>query len=57
MELQDHHIDDFIVLYKKRYGVVLEADEARIKGLKLCKLVELVTFTPKTANEYGRQEN
>jgi hypothetical protein len=54
MELQDHHIEDFIDLYQKRYGVVLEANEAHKKALQLCKLIELVAFTPKTANEYGR---
>ena len=54
MQLQDRHIDEFIALYKKHYGVVLERSVALEKGLKLCRFVELVVFEPKNVNEYGK---
>ena len=54
MQLQDRHIYDFIALYQKHYGVALDRAEALEKGLRLCRLVELVAFKPKTENEYGR---
>ena len=54
MQLQDHHIDEFITMYQKHYGVVLERAEALEKGLKLCRLVELVSLEGKDENEYER---
>lgn len=54
MTLSDHHIDEFIALYQKHYGVVLERAVALEKGLQLCRFVELVVFEPKNENEYGR---
>jgi hypothetical protein len=53
MQLQDRHIDEFITMYQKRYGVVLERAEAMEKGLKLCRLIELVSVEPSNENEYG----
>lgn len=50
MELLDHQIDEFIALYKKHHGVVLERPEALEKGIKLCRFVKLVTH--KNVNEY-----
>ncbi len=47
MQLQDRHIDEFISLYEKHFGVVLERPIALEKGLKLCRLVELAVFEPK----------
>ncbi|MDC1205480.1 hypothetical protein N8083_01375 [Candidatus Pacebacteria bacterium] len=56
MELLDQHVDEFIVLYQKHYGVVLERDEAIKKGRQLIRLVELVECEVNT-NEYeGRKE-
>ena len=46
MELQDHHINKFITLYEKHYGVVLERTEALKKGLELCRFIELVEGVP-----------
>lgn len=57
MQLSDRHIDEFIVLYQKHYGVVLERAEALEKGLRLCRFVELVVFEPKNGNEYGEKSN
>jgi hypothetical protein len=56
MQLQDQHIDEFISMYEKHYGVVLGRAEAMDKGLKLCRLVEIVSVEPNNANEYGRTE-
>lgn len=46
MQLKDQHIDEFITLYKKRYEVTLEPSEALEVGLRLVKLVELVSLVP-----------
>ena len=46
MELQDCHIDEFITLYEKHYGVVLERGVALEKGLELCRLVEVASRSP-----------
>lgn len=54
MQLADRHIDEFIALYQKHYGVVLERAVALEKGLQLCRFVELVAFEPKNENEYGK---
>ena len=54
MQLADRYIDEFIELYQKHYGVVLERAVALEKGLQLCRFVELVAFEPKNGNEYGR---
>ena len=57
MQLSDRHIDEFIALYQKHYGVVLERAEGLEKGLRLCLFVELVVFKPKNGNEYGEKSN
>ena len=54
MTLSDQHIDEFISLYEKHYGVVLERDVAIEKGMQLCRFIEIVAFEPKDKNEYGR---
>lgn len=56
MKLSDQHIDEFIALYEKHYGVVLDRDVALAKGLQLCRFVELVEFEPKKEKEQGRIE-
>jgi hypothetical protein len=56
MQLSDRHIDEFIVLYQKHYGVVLERAVALEKGLQLCRFVELVVFEPENGNEYDRNK-
>lgn len=57
MQLQDRHMDEFITMYQNRYGVVLERAEAMEKGLKLCRLIELVSVEPSNENEYEDQQN
>lgn len=57
MKLTDQHIDEFIALYQKRYGVVLDRAVALEKGIQLCRFVELVMFDANNGNEYGRIEN
>lgn len=51
MQLSDHHIDEFIVLYKKHYGVVLDRALAIEKGLELCRLIKLVDFESAEMNK------
>jgi hypothetical protein len=53
MTLSDHHLDEFIALYQKHYGVVLERAVALEKGLQLCRLIEIVEFEPKNETVYG----
>ena len=55
MKLTDQHIDEFIELYRKRYGVVLDRDVALKKGLRLCRLLEIVLLE-KDNTEYGEPE-
>ena len=52
--LSDQHIDEFISLYEKHYGVVLEREVAIEKGMQLCRFIEIVAFEPKDENAYGR---
>lgn len=56
MTLSDHHLDEFIALYQKHYGVVLERNLALSKGLGLCGLVRIVEKEDSKENEYGRKE-
>ena len=54
MTLSDQHIDEFISLYEKHHGVVLERDIAIEKGMQLCRFIEIVAFEAKDENKYGR---
>lgn len=54
MTLSDHHINEFISLYEKHYGVVLERDKAIEKGMQLCRFIEIVAFEPKDTEGYGK---
>ncbi len=56
MQLLDHHIDEFIALYKKHYGVILERAVALEKGMGLVRLIELAHRPSAQINEaeYGR---
>ena len=56
MQLQDRHIDEFIELYRKHYGIRLERAIALEKGLQLCRFVELVSVEPKNETEYERDK-
>lgn len=55
MKLTGQHIDEFIEMYRKRYGVVLGRDEALKKGLRLCRLLEIVLLENDN-DEYGETE-
>lgn len=64
MKLADHHIDEFIVLYKKHYGVVLDRATATEKGLELCQFIKSIDFEPinqkedlKNVNKYEYARN
>ncbi len=48
--LPDRHLDVFIKLYQKHYGVVLERAVALEKGLQLCRFVEMVVMHPENEN-------
>ncbi len=52
MQLQDHHIDEFITLYAEHFGVILERPVALEKAHMLCRLVEMGNYVV-TENEYG----
>lgn len=56
MQLQDQHIDEFIALYQKHYGIRLERSIALEKGLQLCRFVELVCVEPKNETGYERDK-
>lgn len=56
MELLDKHVDEFVSLYKKHHGVVLERSEAVKKGKELCRLVEMVDFESINENEYEKRQ-
>lgn len=54
MKLAEKHIDEFIDIYHQNFGVVLERDMARLKGLQLVRLVEMVEYRS-NVNGYGKQ--
>lgn len=43
MQLSDQHIDTFIALYEKQFGVVLDRETAIKKGIDLCNFVRMVS--------------
>jgi len=43
MHLTDEHIEEFQMLYKKHYGVELTKEQALEKGLRLVRLIEVVS--------------
>lgn len=56
MQLSDQHIGEFIELYKKHYGIVLDRDSAIAKGLQLVRFVELVELDQQDVNEYDYEK-
>lgn len=42
MKISYEHMSDFIRLYKEKYGVTLDYDEAYDKASRLLRLVEIV---------------
>lgn len=55
--LPDRHLDVFMELYQKRFGIALERAAALEKGLQLCRFVEKVVMHQKNENLYGRERN
>ena len=45
MQLSDQHINTFIALYEKHFGVVLDREMALKKGIELCNFVRMVSFS------------
>lgn len=43
MQLTDEHIAEFQMLYRKHFGIDISKDEALEKGLRLIRLMELVS--------------
>lgn len=43
MQLTDEHIAEFQMLYRKHFGKDISKDEALEKGLRLIRLMELVS--------------
>lgn len=54
MQLTDEHIVAFQMLYKKHYGTEISKGEALEKGLRLIRLVEIVSRA--TANEQNQPQ-
>lgn len=42
MQITDEQIREFQDLYKKRFGVEIDKEDARERGLRLARLIELV---------------
>ncbi len=51
MKISDKHINDFITLYEKHFGVILTPEEALKKGLEFCAFVKIVMFDGETEHE------
>ena len=43
MQIPEAKLDEFILLYQRRFGVVLGRDQVLEKGLRLIRLVEVVS--------------
>lgn len=43
MQLADEHIEEFRTLYRKHFGKDISKEEALEKGLRLVRLIELVS--------------
>ena len=54
MVLADEHITEFQKLYKEHFGVELTKAQALEKGLRLIRLVEIVSRA--TANEQNQSQ-
>ena len=48
MKIPDEHLDEFIALYKQKYGGVLDRQTAYEKASRLMRMIELVE-----SNSYG----
>lgn len=56
MHLTDLQIDEFIALYRHHFGVALTREEALVKGLGLCRFVELTVREPAVENGAIRKD-
>ena len=45
MQLADEHIEEFQMLYRKHFGKDISKDEALERGLRLVRLLEVVSRT------------
>ena len=57
MRLEEKHIDQFIELYERKYGVLLEREEAVDMATRLVgcvRVVESNAFTSDEHMKYGR---
>ncbi len=54
MQLMDEHIAEFQKLYKEHFGVELTKAQALEKGLRLIRLVEIVSRA--TSNEQNQSQ-
>ncbi len=43
MQLTDEHIEEFQMLYRKHFGKDISKDEALEKGLRLIRLIEILS--------------
>ncbi len=53
MELTDQQIEQFQQLYKTRFGIDINYEDAKSRGLKLVRLVKLV-YQPITKEQYKK---
>ncbi len=57
MRLEDKHINQFIELYLKKYGVVLERAEATQMAIRFASCIRVVesnSFIKQEENKYGQ---
>lgn len=54
MHLTDKHIDEFIELYRKHYGVILDREDAEEKAVQLCRFVQLTSFRPRDEHIHSK---
>lgn len=55
MQMSEHHLTEFISLYEKHFGIVLDRQTALEKGLQLCRFIEIVVHESPEEVEYGNQ--
>jgi hypothetical protein len=56
MTIQDQHITEFQMLYKKHFGITLTTGQALEKGLRLIRLTEVISQT-EAKNRKDRNSN
>jgi len=56
MQLKDKHVDDFISLYEKHFGMVLDRETAEGKGMELCNFIRIVSNQTGSTSDHYHQK-